>query len=278
VLALIRRERWPILFSVLIITFIAIMSIPNRGKPEYYLLPIMPALWLLAGRAIVVLSKGRLWLTAAGLVLVTAVPLVEIVRQNVEWTRPDTRVVAKQWIEANIPAGSKILMDGFQYRFVPSPPLTPDRASIVRQIEGVAKEAHRYRGISEQTLKLYAEAMSGSNGPAYDLHSTKWGLMFDDPEYVRRECFDYLVTSSYVSNRYADGRPEDRFPQVGRFYDTLDANPDFRRLYAAGAVPWQRTGPTIAVYKVLPGCQSSQTPKLNAAVPMKHDRSDAQQQ
>ena len=201
--------------------FLVIISASARGKSEHYLLPIVPALWLLGSHAIITLATGRVWLMTAGLLCVTALPLVAIVRENVELTKPDTRVVAKEWIEANISARSKILMDGFQYRFVPSPPLTPDRASVVRQIEGVAQEAHRFRGVSQRTLKLYAEAMNGLNGPRYDLHSTKWGLIFNDPTYYKRGCFDYLITSSVISDRYLDGTRRQRFPSIAQFYANI---------------------------------------------------------
>lgn len=131
-LGLWRRERWPIIWIVLGVVFLGVMFAADRGPSERYLLPIMPVLWLLSSLAVIEISRRRWWLIAPGLTCVVALPLIVLIRQDYEWTKPDTRVVAKDWIEANLPAGSKILIDGMRYRFVQSPPLRPDQVTVAR--------------------------------------------------------------------------------------------------------------------------------------------------
>jgi 4-amino-4-deoxy-L-arabinose transferase-like glycosyltransferase len=258
---LLRRHRWSIISTVLIVLFVAVMSAASRrGKPEHYLLPILPCLWLLASHAIITITERYRSLTAAGFVSVVALSLFVLVRQNVEWTKPDTRIVAKQWIEANIPGGSKILMDSYQYRFIPSPPLTPDKTSIHRQIAGVASEPGRFRGVvSQRTLKLYADAMARVDGPVYDLHPTVWGLAVEDPGYYGQRCFDYIITSSMISRRYVREIDRARFPKSARFYEGLDGDPRLKKIFTVEPLPWERTGPTIAVYKLLTACSEPQS-------------------
>jgi Dolichyl-phosphate-mannose-protein mannosyltransferase len=251
-LGVIRRQRWSIIWMTMIVVFLTIMSSSIRDKPEHYLLPIMPAFWLLGGQAIAALAARHRSLLAGGLACVTIPPLFAIVRQNVEWTKADTRVIAKEWIEANIRTGSKILIDGFQHRFVASPPLRPDRSTIQRQIGGNFEGRNQ---VSQHTLKLYAEAMGSTDGPSYELHSTQWGFSVQDPDYYIQACFDYIITSSTIGKLYQDDISRQRFPRGARFYEQLEIDPHFRKIYSVEPIPWQRPGPIITVYRVIPTCR-----------------------
>lgn len=264
---LLRRYRWDMIWTVLIIVFLGVMSAADRSVPEHYLLPIMPALWLLSSRAIAAVSGRHVWLNVLVLVCVTALPTVALARHNYEWTRPDTRVVAKEWIEANVPSGAKILMDGLRYRFVPSPPLTPDKNTVSRLVSAAGtegKELARARGLSQKSMALYAKAMEQVEGPRYELHSTVWGLAVEDPAYYVQNCFNYIVTSSYIYERYAQGPLRERFPQSARFYEQLEIDSRFRIVYHVAPGPWERPGPAITVYKVLPVCKASSAPHIDS--------------
>jgi len=256
---LLRRHRWDIIWTVLIVVFLGIMVAADRAPAERYLLPIMPGLWLLSSRTIAAVSGRRLWLMATGLLCVVSLPLVALARHDIEWTKPDTRVLAKEWIEANVPSGSKILMDGTRYRFVMSPPLTPDKNTVARHISGAGAERKQFaRGLSQKTLALYAEAMEQVEGPRYELHSTIWGLGVEDLTYYIQTCFDYIITSSRITRKYASGTTRERFPQSARFYEQLHSDPRFLKVYCVEPAPWKRTGPIITVYNVHHTCQTSQ--------------------
>jgi len=88
---------------------------------ERWPLPILPVVVLFA-------VDGVAWLTAelsarlgqpelspalvvAGVVLVALWPARDVVRLNVRESRPSTRVVARHWIEANIPPGSTLVKE-----------------------------------------------------------------------------------------------------------------------------------------------------------------------
>ena len=68
-----RKQRWSMILGGVILLFVAVMSASNRGKPEHYLLPIVPCLWLLASQALVAIPARR-WVTIAGLLGVVALP------------------------------------------------------------------------------------------------------------------------------------------------------------------------------------------------------------
>ena len=203
-----------------------------------------------------VFGLSALGLHAAALTCVVIIPLLGLVRADYEWMKPDTRVLAKEWIEANVPSGAKILMDGYRYRFVPSPPLTPDKSTVTRQVAQVRRKSLS-RGISPWTLALYAEAMEEVKGPRYKLHSTKWGLAVEDATYYVQNCFEYIITSSSITKKYARGINRERFPKSARFYEQLNSDPKFHKVYSVKPAPWKRRGPTISVYKVLSACHLS---------------------
>ncbi len=256
-LGLVRRHRWDLIWGGFAIVFIAALSLSDRNQPERYLLPMMPALWMLSSRAITTLCRPSKVLMALGLAAVMALPSIALARHATERTYLDTRLLAKDWIEANVPLGAKLLMDGTLYRFIPSPPLTPNLDTVARQVNRATGEGERVGrgGMSPRALKLYRESIKRAPEPKYDLHSTVWGLAVQDLSYYRQHCFDYIVTSSYATKRFDREQHRQRFPKSARFYQQLPRDPRFVLVYRAAPEPWAHSGPTIAVYQVASMCQ-----------------------
>jgi hypothetical protein len=257
VLGLLRKHRWDIIWCFFIVMFLVILTAAGRAESEHYLLPIMPGLWLLSSRAVVIVLGHRQTLLLPAFVCTVIVPLAALVRQDYMWTKPDTRVLAKQWIEANIPAGAKILMDGMRYRFVQSPPLNPASSTVDRQVGQAANTEYVSRAVSSQTLALYRQAMSQRQGPTYRLHSTVWGIEIEDLNHYIQGCFDYIITSSANSERFVEESSRQRFPKSAQFYEQLKADSRFQVVYAVEPVPWQSSGPLITIYKVPSTCGAS---------------------
>ncbi len=250
-----QRHRWDLIWCAFIVLFLAAMLAADRPGHERYLLPIMPAFWLLGARASVALSARHRAVLPVLVALICAVPLYSIVQQNVTWTRPDTRVLAKDWIEANVPAGSRILMDGMRYRYVQSPPLNPDEATVARRVGAAEREGGDLsRGVSTRTLALYAEAMSRATGPRYELHSTVYGLEVRDLNHYVESCFDYIVISDQNSQRFDRPSEADRYPLSARFYRGLPSDPKFEVAFSVKPAPWRIQGPGVTVYRVLHYC------------------------
>jgi len=249
-----KRNRWDIIFFVLIAAFIGVMTAADRPGNERYLLPVVPALWLLGARGAVAIAGKRDGLLIALLGCITAIPLATLAKQNHTWTLPDSRVLAKEWIEANVPSGSKILMDGMRYRFIQSPPLNPDQSTVDRRVGGASEEGKLSRGVSSRTLELYSKAMNKIEGPKYDLHSTVWGLDVQELSYYPQACFDYIVTSSDVSRRFKPGDNGSEHAKSVDFYRQLPIDPLFSAVYSAIPASGKVQGPEINVYKVATTC------------------------
>jgi hypothetical protein len=256
-IAIWRRHRWDLIWCALVVLFLGVMTLADRPGQERYILPIVPAIWLLAARAASVFAgqRGRVMVTVIAVIVI--IPLFALIRQDYMWTRPDTRVLAKNWIESNVPDGSKILMDGMRYRFIGSPPLKPDQATVNRRVKGAASEEALSRGVSSRTLEIYAEAMSNLKGSRYNIYSTVWGIDVKELSYYPKMCFEFIVTSSYNSNRFVEPHVAERYPTSAQFYARLPVDSRFEAVYSAKPIPWKIQGPEITVYKVLHSCEQS---------------------
>lgn len=256
VIGCIRKHRWDIIWCAVVAAFLLVMYAADRPGNERYLLPVMPAFWLLAASGVVVVARGRGAVMAVLFAGIVVVPLHALMYQNYMWTRPDTRVLAKEWIEANVPDGARILMDGMKYRFIQSPPLNPDEATVARRVDQAEVEGSDLsRGVSTRALDLYSKAMTLVSGPRYDLHSTVWGLDVRDLSYYLEACFDYIVTSSVNSHRFAGPSEAAAYPHSATFYRSLPTDPRFEVVYSAVPATWKIQGPIITVYKVKHSCR-----------------------
>ena len=249
------RSRWDLILSTLVLIFLAVMTLADRPGEERYLLPIVPALWLLSARAVTELIAERRRLLIAACALVVGASLFPLVRQNVSWTLPDTRIVAKDWIEANVAPDSKILMDGMRYRFIQSPPLLPNQSAVTRRIGGAASEERLSRGVSNRTLELYAKAMAQAEGPKFDLYSTVYGLAVRPLSYYPDHCFDYVVISSQNSRRFSSSDQAAEHPTSAEFYSKISNHPRYELARSFHPAPWEIQGPAIDIYAVDSTCE-----------------------
>ena len=251
-----RRHRWAVIWTIMVAAFLGVMYAADRPGNERYILPVMPAFWLLAASGIADVARQRGKAIAIGVAIVIVAPLYALVQTDYTFTRPDTRVMAKQWIEQNVPTGSKILMDGMRYRFIQSPPLMPNDSTVERSVAHAEVEgADLSRGVSQRQIELYAKAMKNVSGPRYDIHSTVWGLEVEDLAYYPSACFDLIVTSSSVSNKFLTVAEQQKYPRSAAFYRDLPTDPRFEVVYSAAPEPWKIQGPTITVYKVHHTCR-----------------------
>lgn len=239
-----RRERWTLILAGAVALAVAILSLSSRGASELYLFSSLPAMWLLAGRAA---AAGRTAAAVAVVLAIAAIPFTFTIRDNVMLAQPDTRLVAKAWIEAHVPSGSKILMDGMRFRFLQSPPLNPDRETAARRLADLASSELE---LPRDLLPLYQVAAERIPEPRYNLHSTMYGLDVRELDYYVDGGFDYIVVSSLHQKRYVTEEAIQRYPVSARFYRDLETDRRFRAVYHIEAVPWQRNGPTLTVYKV----------------------------
>jgi len=207
-----------------------------------YALTLVPFVALFAAEAITTTAawvgarRTRLMWGLAALLTVGAIaqPLAQSVRHDLLLTRQDTRTLAKQWIEATIPEGTKIAVDWP----VHGPPLsTPERPV-------------------PYSNKVYDVATG--RGTGLSDHPVAW---------YREQGYDYLIASSFIYN--IPLVYEDRDAERRAFYTSLDqelelvqefrpyegdAEPPFifDEIYGPAIGLWQRErpGPVIRIFRV----------------------------
>ncbi len=97
-LALVRRTRADLVLASFCLVYYADL-LTLGAHFDRYVLPLVPALGVLA---------GRLRSLAPVTLLLLVVPLTWSIRADAELTRTDTRVVAERWIERNLPRGARV--------------------------------------------------------------------------------------------------------------------------------------------------------------------------
>jgi len=233
------RQIAPIL--LLFVGYFLLMATSRRYFVRYAV-PMVPFLSLAAAYAVSWVSerwnaRGRgestVVLAIVALLLV-AQPALAAMRINYLWTQEDTRTIAKHWIEQNIPDGAKIATDWMIHGV---PLATPDVPS--------PNSSRTYRVTEVNGL----------------------GLSDHPVEFYRDEGFDYLITTSYISNLELVDRQQDVTRDA--FYRSLDSALDLVkefRPYAGDIEPplifdhiygpltnlgqFDRPGPTLRLYRV----------------------------
>ena len=247
-----------------ILAFYLLMGASRNLIATYYLIPALPALYLLIGDGIEALlsriADRRPDLPnlaqsgfALALILLLVMPAYISLKHEIALYGPNTRYLAKDWIEKHIPAGSKILMDSGKSINSFAPPIAENLTSIDR----IRNEARRnvaegviVHGMVDQNALVYYDLLAATVPPlAYDITSTRFGLQVASIDDYQAEGFDYFVISAEMKqNRTSDWFTE-RNPAIAAFYRALDTD---RRLRLAKVIEPDHThlGDTFYIYRL----------------------------
>ncbi len=197
-----------------------------------YMIPILPMLCLLAASFVFfVVKKFKKPNLVLGLLLGLALlqPAWEVVKSNRILNQTDTRTLAKEWIDENLPSQSKIAMDTI-YGYFLDPYYLPNLRKA-----------------------------TGADDPEKGFYLLPWSKIsettpHEDPQKFladwQAEKVDYLIVSSLVYGRYFSERTEEVRPGVKNVQtDYLWFDENFKLLKEVSP-DGVRPGPTIKVYQV----------------------------
>ena len=254
-LSLRRPSPRSVLVALFIIVYLAALgsSAGHRGR---HMATVVPLITVLAASAVVKIAQvlpGAKSKSAATVILSVAIGLpsiLEVARMDSEFMHKDTRVLAKEWFEAAIPAGTKIIVDASAYRNTASPPLEETDGNLERRIADLkGGTAHGY-GYTAAYTKYY-EMMLKYRDPGarhYDQWWTESGTNVKPIEWFRLDGYQYAITSSFITERYYDESFTERLMKSSPFYGSLDSLAAVVKVFQPK--PWTRPGPTIKVYKI----------------------------
>ena len=263
-LLLIRRApRFVMTVAVFSILYLTALYLFFNAIPRA-LIFLLPALAIAAGYAmdrVLLMLQNRCPASAAGLaaayvvvgLVAFALPAAVAARYLVLAARPDTRLVAKAWIESNVPPGSHVLMDTQYLRL-------PNTQDGVRELERLDPSALR---APDRAALRRGEAPP----PAFhvlNLHFLNPSVparAISDSGYFRRLGFAYLVVEREradasdlvpATRSLAGGlKPIARFtPRSGGDGDGLDISGEIANVPLGELFRIQRFGQIVEVYRL----------------------------
>lgn len=226
---LVRGERGRLLLALSpALLFLALHNGPGLAR---YALPAYPMFCLAGGALADALIGSRRVLAAVAIPLLVYTPLARSVRYDLLLGAPDTRALAKAWIEAHVPAGARIANEGMEIDRNVSRvgvPLVKMPAEFARQRAEARREGHG----GALLAALEADARRRTT---YEVHNV---VRIDEPSALapacdgpgcldayRRAGVEWLVTVDWIPRRALRGR---RYA------------PDFEDALARGFTPVQR--------------------------------------
>ncbi|MDZ7372001.1 MAG: glycosyltransferase family 39 protein [candidate division KSB1 bacterium] len=158
---ILHRHRSTLLLSAFPVTYFAFISL-MKVRNDRTFLPIIPFAALLAAQFILYLhqeilrrTKGRFSFAAVLLVLLVLLqPLRLTLREHATHLRPDSRDLAREWVYANIPQGSKIAVESY------SPYIDPQRYQVQGFHKLIDQSAEAYLAQGFQVI-IFSQGMYG---------------------------------------------------------------------------------------------------------------------
>jgi hypothetical protein len=247
-----------------------------RAKEPQHMLIAFPALSILGALVLVEsvrwLVRGHQWQPATlalAALLIVGFPAWSSLQFSIHLGMTDTRTLAKEWVEANLPPGSKIVMDSGKYYlgdFGPSLTLSQwsleqfisrgEAASDKNLAQRIGTRRAGYSGEAEyfrQQLKI-TDSHTG-----YDivqiLHDGGSDLadVLSYEEYLKEDV-KYAIISSYGWTKYTPGSEDDllhpeKSATYRHFYQNLQHHADLLKEFSPGS---QTVGPGILIYRLSP--------------------------
>lgn len=207
-----------------------------------YALPIIVVLTVLSARALSDLLETLPRYRSLTVVLVVSVlvawPLKEAVSNSHMLTQTDTRTLARQWFDAEVPAGSKVLVEGGKISASRlSVPLTDSASSLERRID-------YWKGVEPRQAKFLEIRRATHDGGGYELYLVKISTIGSFDHYVASGVEYFVVRpESFIGSRKAEGGSAE-------LIDTLRGDPRVERVARFDPAGGQRPGPVIEVYRL----------------------------
>lgn len=240
VYALVRINATRLAILSFIVAFYIEMGFLSSLVDAYYLIPIVPLVFLLVGeftdqiyykiKNVRVYSGAWAKKTCLGLVsfLLIFHPLSNLAYHELSLLEKNSRYLAKEWVEANIPAGSKILMDSGKSINSFAPPIAENAESLKRILgsaqENVSKGKIVHEIVDRNALIYYELLLKTAPERAYDITSTMFGLELQPLDYYLENGYEYFIISGSMKRARTNKFAQDNLSGIANFYLSLDSD------------------------------------------------------
>ncbi len=257
-------------------TLISNIASPSSADTRHQL-PLFPFLSILAAYFVTTLAHWRQryrQVVSLGFCVLLVVPLLEILAHGYDVSKPDTRNVAKVWIESNLSSGTKLLLDEN------GPQLLKNEIRLLTEMEGASEADQEGQFTAHYDTYLSYQLIAAKGVVAYDLSYIRfpwWRESYKDSgvqsltserdrdmgnplrpvgvdryeDYVAQG-FDYAIVQS---NEYGgffreNSRKAKRFPAFARLYAALFEHAVLLKTISVETGDY--VGPTVKIFKFVP--------------------------
>jgi hypothetical protein len=185
--------------------------------------------------------------------LLLSFPAFKLCEHNLSLAGPNTRELAREWIERNIPPGSRILMDSGKSVNSAAPTIAENRASLERTLaraRGNVAEGRIVHDMVDRNALIYYELLLQTVPPiAYDITSTMFGIEVATVDDYLREGYEYFVISDTTRESRTGAYAREHYPRIAAFYASLATDPRVELLTRIGPTSRNR-GDAYLIYRL----------------------------
>jgi hypothetical protein len=244
------------LMSFAIATYLVIsMSTDVKQFFPRYILPAIPVLVLFGARLVddvlLRLPERRKAIVSTVVVGLLAVwPAVEIAAANHRIVQEDTRAIARQWFDANVPEGSKVFIEGHRTT------LTNSTVPLQNSAENLRSSIEYYRDREPGKAKYFQMALKVLSGKTYDLFGVQPADL-EELQHYKDIGIQYFVLRP---DAYPGSRTQFAWED---FVEDIRSDPDIELLQRFEPDPDSRPGPLIEIYRI----NSNALPRESSGAP-----------
>ena len=259
--ALIKRSAWD--YTLLAFSLVMFLILANSSYlvDKRYMMTMVPVLYLFAARWVdascVALSENpriRYGVMSVVVAALIGYPLIRSLEAVSSLTEENTSKVSKRWIEENVPAGSKLLVDAGHTIITSGPRLNQSRRKLEEQLATIRslKEGQTYDSpqvkIVDSYSSIYFELLLRRT-PAitYDITTTELGREVESIDYYRAQGFDYVVHIRDLRHWLEDPIWRKKYPKSAAFYEAMDTELELLQTFAPSR--W-RSGETVQIFRI----------------------------
>lgn len=228
-----KRDEKFIVFSFICLFYLLLGSSRHMVSTSY-MLPLYPFFYLVISIFIIdILSEisifNRIKIILLGVIVLSLsiIPAVRTAQYKISILGPNTRILAKKWIELNIPTNSRILMDSGKNFNTFAPLIAENEIALNRLLNKTEDDIktdniRKLSGlISKQGLVMYEMLLKTVPDIAYDITSTHRGLNLKTIEYYKNNNFDYAIISQDVASVFNTEGGKKLYPDSAAFYKKI---------------------------------------------------------
>lgn len=263
-----KKERW-------LVTAVLAFWLPlsmSAHKEVHWLLPVFPLLYILSSHLLFAWLGSMQWRRVSlALILAFCAVNLEPAWKTVDYllilSQKDTRTLALEWVERNIPPDSKILMDKGRFMTAYNVPLKENRADLEKLYQESLTSDKNHEVMKFEGLSRYFQyRLRTVAGVTYDITPIYHGTLAPKGRPLTRDNLrslddyrsagiQFIIISSNYYDRYFHGaeyagRHDSSVPEYVwkyfHFYESLDANTRLVQQFE----PKGRLGPTIKIYRL----------------------------